>query len=56
MTLKKVKQLEFGKHAAVFSDSATKCMIEKLGEAALLSLYGRSEDKLNCLRYQKFCE
>ena len=29
MTLKKVKQLEFRKHAAVFSDSATKCMIEK---------------------------
>ncbi len=56
MTLKKVKQLKFGTHAAVFSDSATKCMIEKLGEAALLSLYGCSEDNLNCVHYQKFCE
>ena len=56
MTLKKVKQLEFGKHAAVLSDSATKCMIEKSGEAALLSLYGHSEGNLNSLRYQKFCK
>ena len=57
LTLKKVKQSEFRKHADVFRDaSSTKCMIEKSGEAALLSLYGCSEGNLNDLRYKKFCQ
>lgn len=58
MAVKEIKKVKFRKQAEVFNcTEAAKDDLVEAGEKALVSLYGGGdEERLDALRYRKFCE